>query len=123
MELPEHPRVKCLKERDMMVSPMGAVLTSEAAQSARTEMSEAVEVSVVIPCLNEANSLAYCVDKAMKAFQAAGLCGEVVVADNGSTDGSIQIAKEHGARRCNRTKAPVKYGEERDMMLPPWERC
>ncbi len=82
----------------MMVPPMGTVLTSEMAQSARTGMSQAVEVSVVIPCLNEANSLAYCVDKAMKAFQAARLCGEVVVADNGSTDGSIRIAEEHGAR-------------------------
>jgi glycosyltransferase involved in cell wall biosynthesis len=57
-----------------------------------------VEVSVVIPCLNEANSLAYCVDKAIGAFEAAGLSGEVIVADNGSTDGSIEIAESHGAR-------------------------
>jgi len=57
-----------------------------------------VEVSVVIPCLNEANSLAICVDKAIGAFQAHGLAGEVVVADNGSTDGSIEIAEAHGAR-------------------------
>jgi len=77
---------------------MGTILTSERVQSARTDMSQGLEVSVVIPCLNEANSLAYCVDKAMKAFQAAGLSGEVVVADNGSTDGSIQIAEQHGAR-------------------------
>ena len=90
--------MKCPKERDMMVPPMGTILTSEREQSARTDMSQGVEVSVVIPCLNEANSLAYCVDKAMKAFQAAGLSGEVVVADNGSTDGSIQIAEQHGAR-------------------------
>lgn len=57
-----------------------------------------VEVSVVIPCLNEANSLALCVDKAANAFRASGVSGEVIVADNGSTDGSIQIAEEHGAR-------------------------
>jgi len=82
----------------MIVPRMGTVLTSEGAQPARTEMSHGVEVSVVIPCLNEANSLAHCVDKARKAFQAAGLSGEVVVADNGSTDGSIRIAEEHGAR-------------------------
>ena len=81
-----------------MVPPMGTLLTSEGVQSAQTELSRGVEVSVVIPCLNEANSLAYCVDKAMKAFEAAGLSGEVVVADNGSTDGSIQIAEEHGAQ-------------------------
>ena len=90
--------MKCPKERDMMVPPMGTILTSEREQSARTDMSQGVEVSVVIPCLNEANSLAYCVDKAVKAFRAAGLSGEVVVADNGSTDGSIQIAEQHGAR-------------------------
>ena len=82
----------------MMVPPMGTILTSERVQSARTDMSQGLEVSVVIPCLNEANSLAYCVDKAVKAFRAAGLSGEVVVADNGSTDGSIQIAEQHGAR-------------------------
>jgi len=56
-----------------------------------------VEVSVVIPCLNEANSIGICVSKAMAAFRTAGLCGEVIVADNGSTDGSIEIAEKLGA--------------------------
>jgi glycosyltransferase involved in cell wall biosynthesis len=60
-----------------------------------------VEVSVVIPCLNEANSVAICIGKAQRAFAAAGLCGEVVVADNGSTDGSIEIAQSYGARVVN----------------------
>src|SRR5258708_14206306 len=82
----------------MMVAPMGAVITSEGVQPARTEMAHGVEGAVCITCLNEANSLAHCVDKARKAFQAAGLSGEVVVADNGSRDGSIRIAEEHGAR-------------------------
>ncbi len=59
---------------------------------------ENIEVSVVIPCLNEANSLAICIDKARNAFASSGIRGEVVVADNGSTDGSIEIAQEHGAR-------------------------
>jgi glycosyltransferase involved in cell wall biosynthesis len=57
-----------------------------------------VDVSVVIPCLNEANSIGVCVSKAMEAFRVAGLRGEVVVADNGSTDGSIEIAEKLGAR-------------------------
>jgi len=56
-----------------------------------------VEVSVVIPCLNEANSIGICVSKAMAAFRTAGLRGEVIVADNGSTDGSIEIAEKLGA--------------------------
>ena len=97
-EFPEDTRVKCLKESDMMLPQMGTVLTSEGTQPVRRGVSPAVEVSVVIPCLNEANSLACCVDKAMKAFQAGGLSGEVVVADNGSTDDSIRIAEEHGAQ-------------------------
>jgi glycosyltransferase involved in cell wall biosynthesis len=59
---------------------------------------EAIDVSVVIPCLNEANSLGICIEKARKAFAEASLRGEVVVADNGSTDGSIEIAQRAGAR-------------------------
>jgi len=62
------------------------------------DVPSAVEVSVVIPCLNEANSIGICVEKAQKAFADAGLRGEVVVADNGSTDGSIEIAEKRGAR-------------------------
>src|SRR5208283_1420637 len=63
-----------------------------------TTSSEQTEVSVVIPCLNEANSLAFCIDKALAAFRTSGVRGEVVVSDNGSTDGSTEIAREHGAR-------------------------
>jgi glycosyltransferase involved in cell wall biosynthesis len=58
----------------------------------------AADISVVIPCLNEANSIGICVAKAIAGFQAAGLSGEVVVADNGSTDGSVAIAENLGAR-------------------------
>ncbi|HVH61832.1 MAG TPA: glycosyltransferase family 2 protein, partial [Candidatus Sulfotelmatobacter sp.] len=77
---------------------MGTVLASEESPAGRLDTPLPVEVSVVIPCLNEANSLAFCIDKAVTAFRASGLSGEVIVADNGSTDGSIQIAEVHGAR-------------------------
>jgi glycosyltransferase involved in cell wall biosynthesis len=80
---------------------MSSTSTSNAAAALSTHESRPVDVSVVIPCLNEANSLAFCVDKALNAFRAAGLSGEVIVADNGSTDGSIRIAEEHGARVVN----------------------
>ncbi|NUQ19384.1 MAG: glycosyltransferase family 2 protein [Gemmatimonadaceae bacterium] len=57
-----------------------------------------LELSVVIPCLNEADTIAVCVGKALRAIETMGISGEVVVADNGSTDGSIEIAEREGAR-------------------------
>lgn len=57
-----------------------------------------IELSIVMPCLNEAETLEKCVVKAQKGFQQAGVRGEVIVADNGSTDGSIEIAQRLGAR-------------------------
>ena len=57
-----------------------------------------IEVSVVMPCLNEHETVGVCVEKALTALQAAGIEGEVIVADNGSTDGSIEIATALGAR-------------------------
>lgn len=57
-----------------------------------------VELSIVMPCLNEAETLARCVAKAQAGLQSAGVRGEVIVADNGSTDGSQAIALQHGAR-------------------------
>lgn len=56
------------------------------------------EVSVVMPCLDEARTVAKCVDAARAAFARHSLAGEVVVADNGSRDGSPAIALAHGAR-------------------------
>jgi hypothetical protein len=55
------------------------------------------EVSVVMPCLNEARTVGRCIDKAILALRSAKLSGEVIVADNGSSDGSREIARSHGA--------------------------
>jgi glycosyltransferase involved in cell wall biosynthesis len=60
--------------------------------------SDAIEVSVVMPCLNEAESLGICIQKARDALQALRISGEVIVADNGSSDGSQAIARGLGAR-------------------------
>lgn len=66
------------------------------------------KVSAVIPCLDEARTIGICVQKAMSSFEKMGVVGEVVVADNGSTDGSQALAAEHGARVIHQ---PIKgYG-------------
>ena len=57
-----------------------------------------VELTVVLPCLNEAETLATCIRKAKASFASLGVAGEVLVADNGSTDGSQEIAGAEGAR-------------------------
>jgi Glycosyl transferase family 2 len=57
-----------------------------------------IEVSVVMPCLNEAQTVTTCVRKARACLERLGVSGEVVVADNGSTDGSQALAREAGAR-------------------------
>src|SRR5438132_1681003 len=56
-----------------------------------------LQVSVVIPCLNEADNIEECVQSARHALDAAGLDGEVIVADNDSEDGSAALAREAGA--------------------------
>ncbi len=58
----------------------------------------AIEVSVVIPCLNEAENIEECVRRSQEAMDAAGIAGEVVVADNDSDDGSAELAAAAGAR-------------------------
>jgi glycosyltransferase involved in cell wall biosynthesis len=57
-----------------------------------------MEVSIVIPCLNEAETVGTCVEKAVRWIRSQAIHGEVIVADNGSTDGSRDIATSRGAR-------------------------
>src|SRR5919204_1357093 len=69
-----------------------------AAPVAERELADAPEVTIVMPCLNEADTLATCIRKARTALQEHAIDGEIVVADNGSTDGSQRIAESLGAR-------------------------
>lgn len=57
-----------------------------------------MELSIVMPCLNEAETLAPCIRKAQEYLRRSGISGEIVIGDNGSTDGSQQIAARLGAR-------------------------
>jgi glycosyltransferase involved in cell wall biosynthesis len=78
----------------------------ELAPSPKTE--QRCGLSVVLPCLDEAETLAVCITKAQRSMRQLGIEGEVVVADNGSTDGSQQLARDLGARVVD---VPVKgYG-------------
>jgi hypothetical protein len=61
-------------------------------------MPELLDLTIVMPCLNEAETLATCIKKAQAGIAHAGVRGEVLIADNGSTDGSIEIAESLGAR-------------------------
>ena len=61
-------------------------------------MSEPLQLTILMPCLNEAETLARCIEKAKLGIQRAGVPGEILIADNGSTDGSPAIAEKLGAR-------------------------
>jgi hypothetical protein len=62
------------------------------------EAASDIELTVVMPCLNEALTLGPCIERAMATFKQHGIKGEVVIGDNGSTDGSQDIARALGAR-------------------------
>ena len=61
-------------------------------------MTEPVELTILMPCLNEAETIARCIEKARVGIERSGVKGEIIIADNGSTDGSQAIAEKLGAR-------------------------
>jgi glycosyltransferase involved in cell wall biosynthesis len=67
-------------------------------RGSRAPLSCSPELSIVMPCLNEAETLGACIEKARRALRQLSLWGEIIVADNGSTDGSPTIATLRGAR-------------------------
>jgi glycosyltransferase involved in cell wall biosynthesis len=72
-------------------------VAQRSAKPTESTLSTAVEVSIVMPCLNEAETLARCIGHAQTAVKKGGYSAEIIVADNGSTDGSQRIARELGA--------------------------
>ncbi len=61
-------------------------------------MADAIDLTIVMPCLNEAETLGGCIEKALLGIERSGTRGEILVADNGSEDDSVQIAEKLGAR-------------------------
>ena len=72
-------------------------VAQRSAKSLDSTASTAIEVSIVMPCLNEAETLARCIGHAQAAVTKGGYAAEIIVADNGSTDGSQRIARDLGA--------------------------
>lgn len=73
-------------------------MSATASSSAPKQEELRFELTVVMPCLNEAETLGTCIGKAQRALREANIAGEIVIADNGSSDGSIEIAEGMGAR-------------------------
>jgi glycosyltransferase involved in cell wall biosynthesis len=73
-------------------------VAQRAANRTEPTPSTAVDVSIVMPCLNEAETLAKCIGHAQRAVASGGFSAEIIVADNGSTDGSQLIARDLGVR-------------------------
>jgi hypothetical protein len=78
--------------------PHATQLADPAAAPQPSGSHDSLELSIVMPCLNEAETLETCIVKANGFLSSHGVAGEVVIADNGSTDGSQQIAERLGAR-------------------------
>src|SRR5687768_1915354 len=78
--------------------PANAMTAAPTKSSTAEELDELIELTIVMPCLNESETLEVCIRKAQKAIKDHGIRGEVLVADNGSTDKSPEIATRLGAR-------------------------
>ncbi len=86
-------------------NPRGKPLyTLQQGSAAGLKVSKSIELSVVIPCLNEEQTIAQVVGKAVRAFKDNKISGEVIVSDNGSKDRSVDLAKKAGARVVHQDK-------------------
>ena len=81
-----------------LTEPLALATTTAHAPGAGAAHHHALDLTVLMPCLNEARTVAACVQKARAFLEKHAIVGEVLIADNGSTDGSKAIAEIHGAR-------------------------
>ncbi len=88
-----------IESLDRLISKLGQELQPPSyLPRGNTVANETIVVSIVMPCLNEADTLATCIDKAKVGLAGLSVAGEIIVADNGSTDGSREIAIDRGVR-------------------------
>lgn len=74
-----------------------------------------MELTILMPCLNEERTIAYCIEEASSFLRERGIPGEILIADNGSTDHSIEIAKEKGVRVIGVTEKGYGAALRKDM--------
>jgi glycosyltransferase involved in cell wall biosynthesis len=87
------------RELPMDASKMNGVPTrSTCAPAWDLPVDGSIELSILMPCLNEAETIATCIQKAQRWLRENGICGEIIIADNGSDDGSQEIVRGLGAR-------------------------
>ncbi len=87
------------KDKRLIMAIEATILSSRDTASSSSASAEAeVELSIVLPCLNEAETVGTCIEKAHRSLIENKIVGEIIVADNGSTDGSQAIAAHSGAR-------------------------
>src|SRR6516162_8190350 len=72
--------------------------TARSSNTADAETEDEIDVSIVMPCLNEADTVGTCIARARAVLSEHGIVGEVVIADNDSSDGSPELAARAGAR-------------------------
>jgi glycosyltransferase involved in cell wall biosynthesis len=82
----------------VLIQPIAKRVSHISPAADKAQINGVIEVSVVMPCLNEKDTIGGCVERAISALHEQDIAGEVIVADNGSTDGSVAIAQRLGAR-------------------------
>src|ERR1700710_138031 len=82
----------------MAQSALQQTLATRPPRGGAKPQTQALELTILMPCLNEAETIEVCVTKAMGYLARSGVAGEVLIADNGSTDGSQALAEALGAR-------------------------
>jgi glycosyltransferase involved in cell wall biosynthesis len=97
---------KTMTNIDQPAAPRAEIISPVV--TATTPDDDSIELTVLMPCLNEAETLEVCIAKALRCLDELGVKGEVLISDNGSTDGSQELAERCGARVVN---APIRgYG-------------